>query len=161
MEQHIASLTDDTTKVNDALPKSRGSPARKPKAPKAEPPAFTLDENISQPAPSNVPVEDEKSTEPLLMENPHRFVLFPIEHPDVMAMAKKAIAVFWTAEELDLTKDMKDWEKLDANTQHFIKHVLGFFAASDGILMENLALNFQHEVQWPEAKYFYANQNFM
>jgi ribonucleoside-diphosphate reductase beta chain len=78
-----------------------------------------------------------------------------------MAMTKKAIAVFWTVEELDLGKDMRDWEKLDANTQHFIKHVLGFFAASDGILMENLAANFQNEVQWPEAKFFYANQNFM
>ena len=103
----------------------------------------------------------EATDEPLLVANPRRFVLFPIEHHDVMAMAKKAIAVFWTAEEIDLTKDMRDWEKLDANTQHFIKHVLGFFAASDGILMENLALNFQNEVQWPEAKYFYANQNFM
>jgi ribonucleoside-diphosphate reductase beta chain len=95
------------------------------------------------------------------MENPNRFVLFPIEHPDVMRMVKDAVAVFWTPEEIDLGKDLKDWEKLDINTQFFIKHILGFFAASDGILMENLALNFQHEVQWPEAKYFYANQNFM
>ena len=99
--------------------------------------------------------------EPLLTENPGRFVLFPIQHQDVFDMAKKAVAVFWTTEEVDLTKDTKDWDKLDQNTKHFIKHVLGFFAASDGILMENLALNFQNEVQWPEAKYFYANQNFM
>jgi ribonucleoside-diphosphate reductase beta chain len=76
-------------------------------------------------------------------------------------MAKKAVAVFWTVEEVDLTKDAKDWDKLDENTKHFIKHILGFFAASDGILMENLALNFQNDVQWPEARYFYANQNFM
>jgi len=99
--------------------------------------------------------------EPLLLENPNKFVLFPIEHPDIMAMVKKAIAVFWTPEEIDLGKDIKDWEKLDDNTRYFIKNILAFFAASDGILMENLALNFQHEVQWPEAKYFYANQNFM
>lgn len=99
--------------------------------------------------------------EPLLLENPNRFVLFPIEHPDVMAMVKKAIAVFWTVEEIDLGKDVRDWEKLDDNTRYFIKNILAFFAASDGIVMENLALNFQHEVQWPEAKYFYANQNFM
>ena len=128
-----------------------GSPGRKAKVSKLDPPAMSL---------SSVPSTVE-TDEPLLMANPRRFVLFPIEHPDVMSMAKKAIAVFWTPEEIDLTKDMRDWEKLDANTQHFIKHVLGFFAASDGILMENLALNFQHEVQWPEAKYFYANQNFM
>jgi ribonucleoside-diphosphate reductase beta chain len=162
MEQHIASLTTDTVVKSSDIVKARASPARKPKAPKADPPALNLDENISQVISINeVTIVNDKTDEPLLMENPHRFVLFPIEHPDVMAMAKKAIAVFWTAEEIDLTKDMKDWEKLDANTHHFIKHILGFFAASDGILMENLALNFQHEVQWPEAKYFYANQNFM
>ena len=155
MEEHVASRTvDDVTKSTE-LGKLMGSPGRKAKVPKVEPPMMSLSESTSQAAAARV--EDE----PLLMENPHRFVLFPIEHPDVMSMAKKAIAVFWTPEEIDLTKDMKDWEKLDANTQHFIKHVLGFFAASDGILMENLALNFQHEVQWPEAKYFYANQNFM
>ena len=143
MEEHLVSeITNDVS-----VPQNMRSPGKKPRAAslKDQPPVLSLNE----------------ADEPLLMENPRRFVLFPIEHPDVMAMAKKAIAVFWTAEEIDLTKDMKDWEKLDANTQHFIKHVLGFFAASDGILMENLALNFQNQVQWPEAKYFYANQNFM
>ena len=135
--------------------KSTGSPGRKPRAPKVEPPALALAELNSMEV--SKPVMDE----PLLMENPGRFVLFPIQHQDVFDMAKKAVAVFWTTEEVDLTKDTKDWDKLDQNTKHFIKHVLGFFAASDGILMENLALNFQNEVQWPEAKYFYANQNFM
>ena len=135
----------------------RGSPGKRIILPKLDPPALALTETISSVAASSTVVIDE----PLLISNPQRFVLFPVEHPDVMAMAKKAIAVFWTAEEIDLTKDMRDWDKLDKNTQHFIKHILGFFAASDGILMENLALNFQHEVQWPEAKYFYANQNFM
>jgi len=163
MDEHVVSLiTDTTVKLND-MAKVRASPGRKPKAPKVEPPTLNLADFSSQSiaAAAIAEVIAQVEDEPLLMENPNRFVLFPIEHPDVMAMAKKAIAVFWTAEEIDLTKDMKDWEKLDTNTQHFIKHVLGFFAASDGILMENLALNFQHEVQWPEAKYFYANQNFM
>jgi ribonucleotide reductase beta subunit family protein with ferritin-like domain len=155
MEEHI--MTSDITNSAKIVEMAhKGSPVRKPRAAKVEPPALNLAETNS------VPVADTTETdEPLLIANPRRFVLFPIEHPDIMAMTKKAIAVFWTAEELDLTKDMRDWEKLDANTQHFIKHVLGFFAASDGILMENLAANFQNEVQWPEAKYFYANQNFM
>lgn len=155
MEEHIVSLVQDTTSIinsSDVI-KVATSPARKPRAPKIEPSLLNLADVNSLAK----PVIDE----PLLIENPGRFVLFPIQHEDVFSMAKKAVAVFWTVEELDLTKDTKDWQKLDQNTQHFIKHVLGFFAASDGILMENLALNFQHEVQWPEAKYFYANQNFM
>ena len=153
MEEHIVSLVEPCVQVGAPdIMKISVSPARKPKAPKQDPPALNLDDTISAVAPTD---------EPLLIENPDRFVLFPIQHPDVMSMVKKAIAVFWTPEEIDLGKDVKDWEKLDANTQFFIKHILGFFAASDGILMENLALNFQHEVQWPEAKYFYANQNFM
>ena len=154
MDEHIASVINESsvTKSLDVM-KATGSPGRKPRAPKAEPPTLVLAEvNLELPKPTD---------EPLLMENPGRFVLFPSQHLDIFDMAKKAVAVFWTTEEVDLTKDTKDWDKLDANTRHFIKHVLGFFAASDGILMENLALNFQNEVQWPEAKYFYANQNFM
>ena len=157
MEEHLTSIDNSGNGVILA----KLSPNRKPRAAKSDPPALNLVEQNSAAAPPAVAAVTQETDEPLLMANPKRFVLFPIEHPDVMALAKKAIAVFWTAEELDLTKDMKDWEKLDSNTQHFIKHILGFFAASDGILMENLALNFQHEVQWPEAKYFYANQNFM
>lgn len=152
-------MTSDITnsaKIVEMAQQTKGSPVRKPRAAKVEPPALNLADTNSAPI-----VDTTETDEPLLIANPRRFVLFPIEHPDIMAMTKKAIAVFWTAEELDLTKDMRDWEKLDANTQHFIKHILGFFAASDGILMENLAANFQNEVQWPEAKYFYANQNFM
>ena len=156
MEEHIVSVINDSsaTKTSDIM-KTTGSPGRKPRIPKAEPPALALAEVNSMDVPKLV------MDEPLLTENPGRFVLFPIQHQDVFDMAKKAVAVFWTTEEVDLTKDTKDWDKLDQNTKHFIKHVLGFFAASDGILMENLALNFQNEVQWPEAKYFYANQNFM
>jgi ribonucleotide reductase beta subunit family protein with ferritin-like domain len=156
MEEHIVSVINDSSVIkNTDIMKTTASPGRKPRIPKAEPPALVLAEVNSIDMPK--PVMDE----PLLMENPGRFVLFPIQHQDVFDMAKKAVAVFWTTEEVDLTKDTKDWDKLDQNTKHFIKHVLGFFAASDGILMENLALNFQNEVQWPEAKYFYANQNFM
>lgn len=96
--------------------------------------------------------------EPLLQANPNRFVIFPINHSKVWEMYKKAEGSFWTAEELDLSKDRTDWEKLPANEQHFVKHVLAFFAASDGIVNENLAMNFMKEVQWPEARCFYGFQ---
>ncbi len=97
--------------------------------------------------------------EPLLKENPNRFVLFPIKHDDIWQMYKKAEASFWTAEEIDLSQDMNDWEnKMSADEKHFIKHVLAFFAASDGIVNENLAQQFFGEVQAPEAKCFYGFQ---
>lgn len=99
--------------------------------------------------------------EPLLDPNEDRFVLFPIRHPDIWAKYKQHMAVHWTAEEIDLSKDMKDWEKLNDGERHFIKHILGFFAGSDGIVMENLATRFTREVQWPEAKFFYACQNLL
>lgn len=91
-------------------------------------------------------------------QNPRRFVIFPIEYPRVWDMYKKAEASFWTAEELDLAHDAKDWEGLSANEQHFVKHVLAFFAASDGIVNENLAGNFCNEVQVTEARFFYGFQ---
>jgi ribonucleoside-diphosphate reductase beta chain len=99
-----------------------------------------------------------KKTEPLLTPNPNRFVIFPIANQKVWEMYKKAEGSFWTAEELDLSKDRKDWENLNANERHFISHVLAFFAASDGIVNENLAMNFMKEVQWPEARCFYGFQ---
>lgn len=99
--------------------------------------------------------------EPLLAENPNRFVLFPIQHDDIWKMYKKAEASFWTAEEIDLSQDLKDWEHMTDNERHFISHVLAFFAASDGIVNENLAANFLHEVQYPEAKCFYGFQIMM
>jgi len=101
--------------------------------------------------------ELEKS-DPLLMENPHRFVMFPIQYPQVWEMYKKHEASFWTAEEIDLSQDNKDWDTLSANEQHFVKHVLAFFAASDGIVLENLAGCFALEVQIPEARAFYGFQ---
>lgn len=98
-------------------------------------------------------------TEPILEENKSRFVLFPIQHDDIWAFYKKAEASFWTAEEIDLSPDLIDWEnKLNDDERHFIKHVLAFFAASDGIVNENLAENFLSEVQYTEAKFFYGFQ---
>jgi ribonucleoside-diphosphate reductase beta chain len=97
--------------------------------------------------------------EPILQENKDRFVLFPICHSDIWQMYKKAEASFWTAEEIDLTPDLYDWEhRLNADERHFIQHVLAFFAASDGIVNENLAVNFMSEVQYPEARCFYGFQ---
>jgi ribonucleotide reductase beta subunit family protein with ferritin-like domain len=99
-----------------------------------------------------------KHTETILIENPDRFVLFPIEHQDVFKMYKDLVAVRWIPEEVDMSKDVKDWKTLTPNEQHFIKRILGFFAGSDGIINETLAANFANEVQWPEAKAFYSEQ---
>jgi len=96
--------------------------------------------------------------EPLLQENKDRFVLFPIKEPEIWKMYKQAEASFWTAEEIDLTPDLSDWEKLSDDERHFIKHILAFFAASDGIVNENLAERFLAEVQVPEARCFYGFQ---
>jgi ribonucleoside-diphosphate reductase beta chain len=99
------------------------------------------------------------TTEPILESNNSRFVLFPIQHDDIWSFYKKAEASFWTAEEIDLSPDLIDWEnKLNDDERHFIKHVLAFFAASDGIVNENLAENFLAEVQYTEAKFFYGFQ---
>jgi ribonucleoside-diphosphate reductase beta chain len=102
-----------------------------------------------------------RSSEPLLQENKNRFVLFPIEHHDIWQMYKKAEASFWTAEEIDLSQDQKHWDSLNDGERHFISHVLAFFAASDGIVNENLAINFINEVQLAEAKCFYGFQIMM
>lgn len=99
--------------------------------------------------------------EKILTENKNRFVLFPIEHHDIWNYYKKAEASFWTAEEIDLSADLADWDKLNPGEQHFVKHVLAFFAASDGIVNENLAENFVSEVQYTEAKFFYGFQIMM
>jgi ribonucleoside-diphosphate reductase beta chain len=96
--------------------------------------------------------------EKILVENPSRFVIFPIEHNDIWEFYKQHQAAFWTAEEVDLTNDIRDWEKLTETEQYFVKNVLSFFAASDGIVNENLAENFYREVQYPEAKFFYGFQ---
>jgi len=99
--------------------------------------------------------------EPLLKEDPSRFVIFPINHPDIWRFYKKAVASFWTTEEVDLSRDMDDWKKLKEGEQYFIKHVLAFFAASDGIVNENLVDRFMSEVQATEARSFYGFQIMM
>ena len=100
--------------------------------------------------------------EPILQENPNRFVIFPIEHHDIWEMYKNQEACIWTAEEIDLSADIDDWRNnLNDNERHFVKHILAFFAASDGIVNENLAENFVKEVQYSEAKFFYGFQIMM
>ncbi|XP_074250028.1 ribonucleoside-diphosphate reductase subunit M2 isoform X2 [Saimiri boliviensis] len=96
--------------------------------------------------------------EPLLRENPRRFVIFPIEYHDIWQMYKKAEASFWTAEEVDLSKDIRHWESLKPEERYFVSHVLAFFAASDGIVNENLVERFSQEVQITEARCFYGFQ---
>ncbi|XP_049890555.1 ribonucleoside-diphosphate reductase subunit M2 B [Epinephelus moara] len=100
----------------------------------------------------------ETEEEPLLRENPRRFVVFPIQYPDIWKMYKQAQASFWTVEEVDLSKDLAHWERLKPEEKHFISHVLAFFAASDGIVNENLVQRFCQEVQVPEARSFYSFQ---
>lgn len=126
-------------------------------------------ENIIEQAPiskqlSKVQVQSKKvktnlsEEEPLLKENPGRFVIFPIQYQDIFQMYKKAVASFWTVEEVDLSQDLKDWDSLKDGERHFISHVLAFFAASDGIVNENLVERFAQEVQIPEARCFYGFQ---
>jgi ribonucleoside-diphosphate reductase beta chain len=117
----------------------------------------TLNEELKAMAPERI-----TENEPILRENKDRFVLFPIKHNDIWQFYKQAEASFWTAEEIDLSADLVDWnEKLNDDERHFIKHVLAFFAASDGIVNENLAVNFMNEVQYPEARCFYGFQIMM
>ena len=98
------------------------------------------------------------SQEPLLAENPNRFVMFPVEDQDIWKMYKKQVDCFWRPEEIDFSKDMAHWDKLADNEKHFIKMVLAFFASSDGIVLENLISRFTTEVQLPEARAFYSFQ---
>jgi len=159
-------LTDTVTETTQTFVKPvktgktpSGSPALKSRrkssiAVAPEPPPMTL--TVTEPVQAAA-----LTVEPMLIENKDRFVIFPIQHPDLWKMYKNHSAVIWFAEEVDLSKDMAHWEKLNDNERHFIKHILGFFAGSDGIVMENLATRFTREVQWPEAKFFYAVQNQM
>jgi ribonucleoside-diphosphate reductase beta chain len=106
---------------------------------------------------TNININDEI----LLQENKDRFVLFPIKYDKIWSMYKQAENSFWTAEEVDLSVDLKDWDRLNDGERHFISHVLAFFAASDGIVNENLAVNMMSEVQLPEARCFYGFQIMM
>ena len=106
--------------------------------------------------------EEYSLPEPILQENPDRFVIFPIQHQDIWEMYKKQEACIWTAEEIDLAQDLNDWRNnLNGDERYFVKNVLAFFAASDGIVNENLAENFVKEVQYTEAKFFYGFQIMM
>lgn len=96
--------------------------------------------------------------EPILMPSTQRFILLPIQYKEIWEMYKKAMASFWTTEEIDLYQDLDDWNKLNSDEKHFIKHVLAFFSASDGIVNENLAMRFYNEIQIPEARCFYGFQ---
>ena len=100
-------------------------------------------------------------SEYLLTENENRFVLFPIKHNKIWDMVKKQQACFWIAEEIDLSNDIEDWNNLNKNERHFIKNILAFFAGSDGIVLENLVLNFFSEIQIPEVRSFYSFQIMM
>jgi len=102
-----------------------------------------------------------EETELLLKENKDRFVILPIKYPEIWEMYKKCEASFWTAEEIDLSDDQKHWDALNSGERHFVSHILAFFAASDGIVNENLAVNFMSEVQLPEARCFYGFQIMM
>lgn len=99
------------------------------------------------------------SLEPLLTETRNRHVIFPIQYDDVWSMYKKHVSTYWTVEEIDFSKDGKDWDTLTQDEQYFIKNVLAFFAASDGIVNENLVLNFMSEIKVPEVLAFYSFQN--
>ncbi|KAL2271899.1 hypothetical protein VTJ83DRAFT_1270 [Remersonia thermophila] len=116
-----------------------------------------------EPTPAVAPtIKPEEADEPLLQENPQRFVLFPIKYHEIWQMYKKAEASFWTAEEIDLSKDLHDWNnRLNDDEKYFISHILAFFAASDGIVNENLVERFSGEVQIPEARCFYGFQIMM
>lgn len=96
--------------------------------------------------------------EPLLQENPDRFVMLPVQHKDIYKMYENLVSVRWIAQEVDMSKDRLQFESLTPNEQHFIKCILGFFAGSDGVINENLGLNFATEIQLPEARAFYAEQ---
>ncbi|KAK3019856.1 hypothetical protein RJ639_004101, partial [Escallonia herrerae] len=102
--------------------------------------------------------EEEDEQEPILMEQPQRFCMFPIRYPQLWEMYKKAESSFWTAEEVDLSLDVQQWETLSESEKHSISHILAFFAASDGIVLENLAARFLNDVQVPEARAFYGFQ---
>jgi len=153
-----AAPLDKPLKKNKTPKTSPSLRAKSPALVKEEPTPLTL-------LPTGDAAKDSEKTpklkEPLLDPTEDRFVIFPIRHSDVWEKYKQHMAVFWTPEEIDLSKDMAHWEKLSENERHFIKHILGFFAGSDGIVMENLALRFMREVQWPEAKFFYSCQNLL
>jgi len=146
-------LTDAVNKLNI----NKENQVLKPKSINDENTKVTKTESPKKVTKPKVSAIDPQS-EPLLKDNPSRFVIFPIQFDDIFAMYKKAVASFWTVEEVDLSKDINDWDKLKDDERHFISHVLAFFAASDGIVNENLVERFCQEVQVSEARCFYGFQ---
>jgi len=159
MEQQ--NTTVQTTQMTQKASRSGKTPGSSPVLKSRKGSAADAELAAAPPLSLSEPAIPARLPEPMLRENKDRFVLFPIQHTDLWKKYKDHCAVIWFAEEVDLSKDMKDWEKLTADERHFIKHIIGFFAGSDGIVMENLATRFTREVQWPEAKFFYAVQNQM
>lgn len=166
----MSSESAPVTQIRDIVKPPFGSPLRRGRKASGdmtkELPPLELDaavpiEPVASVAPTSATTATPPAKEILLEENPNRHVIFPIEHHDIWAKYKQHMSVFWIPEEVDLSKDMKDWVSLTDNERHFIKHVLGFFAGSDGIVMENLAMRFTREIGIPEAKFFYACQNLM
>jgi len=130
------------------------------KAKTEEPAAVTTEEpaEVTTKPISEMTIQEKEAMEPLMRENKQRYVLFPLQYHDIWKMYKQAEASFWPIEEVDLSSDRDDWKKLSEGEQHFIKHVLAFFAASDGIVLENLVGRFMNEIQVPEARCFYGFQ---
>ena len=150
------------TKTPRTTPKvSPAHKARTKSMSEEQPPPLTLDATA---APVGIPAPEAQTEAPALLPEPlldateDRFTIFPIRHQDVWDRYKQHMSVIWMAEEIDLSKDMAHWEKLSDGERHFIKNIIGFFAGSDGIVMENLANRFMREVKWPEAKFFYTCQ---
>lgn len=115
-------------------------------------------ENAGEPNEPVVDLKELEKLEPILKPNPRRFIMRPGEHLEIMKMAEKAEASMWSVHEIDLSEDIIHWRKLNDNERHFISHVLAFFAASDGIVNENIAKRFSTEVQVAEIRYFYDFQ---
>ena len=144
---------------DDASPATNGN--GKPSSPKASPKAGStadLASGRASPHALRSAAKNNQLDEPLCVPNKNRFVLFPIKYHDIWRKYKEAESSIWTTEEIDLSADQKDWETLDKGEQHFIKHVLAFFAASDGIVLENLAERFMSDITIPEARCFYGFQ---
>ncbi|KAL1855986.1 Ribonucleotide-diphosphate reductase (RNR), small subunit [Paecilomyces lecythidis] len=167
--KQAASSLENLKMSDSPVKKLNFEPSNKENAPASSAPVdaaatkVELVEKLVEEAPKVAPgIKNFEASEPLLQENPHRFVLFPIKYHEIWQMYKKAEASFWTAEEIDLSKDLHDWNnRLNNDERYFISHVLAFFAASDGIVNENLVERFSGEVQVPEARCFYGFQIMM
>ena len=149
--QALAEVSNTSNHMPSPKTKRDRTPAASDAPSRSQPAAEAVAESKSKIEPQPmIPLRDAE-TEPLLRENPHRHVLFPLRYHDIWQKYKEAEASVWTVSEIDLGSDMKDWENLTADEQHFVKHILAFFAASDGIVLENIGVRFMKEVQVPEV----------